>query len=92
MLAFCRDVLKKFRTILLAGHETSATTLCWVLLELARHPDVQQRLRDEIRDTERAIRSRGGSDFTANDLDNMQYLQAVIKVSVSRQLHCDRLM
>ena len=39
-----------------------------------------QRLRDEIRDTERAIRARGGSDFTANDLDNMQYLHAVIKV------------
>lgn len=64
----------------MAGHETSATTLCWVLLELARHPEVQQRLRDEIRETERAVRARGGSDFTANDLDNMQYLQAVIKV------------
>lgn len=76
------EIYAQMRTILLAGHETSATTLCWVLLELARHPEVQQRLRDEIRETERAIRARGGSDFTANDLDNMQYLQAVIKESM----------
>ena len=74
-------VIEWRRTILLAGHETSATTLCWVLLELARHPEVQQRLRKEIRDTEQAVRARGGSDFTASDLDNMSYLHAVIKVS-----------
>ncbi|KAJ2931308.1 hypothetical protein H1R20_g5845, partial [Candolleomyces eurysporus] len=76
------EIYAQMRTILLAGHETSATTLCWVLLELARHPEVQQRLRKEIRDTERAIRARGGSDFTASDLDNMSYLHAVIKESM----------
>lgn len=76
------EIYAQMRTILLAGHETSATTLCWVLLELARHPEVQDRLRREIRDTERAIRARGGSDFTATDLDNMVYLHAVIKESM----------
>lgn len=76
------EMFAQMRTILLAGHETSATTLCWVLLELARHPEVQARLREEIRETERAVRARGGSDFTANDLDNMQYLHAVIKESM----------
>ncbi|KAJ2916319.1 hypothetical protein MD484_g4089, partial [Candolleomyces efflorescens] len=76
------EIYAQMRTILLAGHETSATTLCWVLLELARHPEVQQRLRQEIRDTEQAIRARGGSDFTASDLDNMSYLHAVIKESM----------
>lgn len=75
------------RTILLAGHETSATSMCWVLLELARHQDVQQKLREEIRATERAIHARGGSDFTATDLDNMPYLAAVLKVSFH---HCIR--
>jgi len=76
------ELLAQMRTILLAGHETSATTLCWVLLELARHPDVQARLRKEIRDTEAAIHVRGGSDFTASDLDNMPYLNAVLKESM----------
>lgn len=69
------------RTILLAGHETSATSLCWVLLEIAKHPDVQKRLREEIRAMEQAIHARGDVDFTATDLDGMPYLSAVIKVS-----------
>jgi len=76
------EVFAQMRTILLAGHETSATTLCWVLLELAKNPKVQAKLREEIRATERAIHARNGSDFTAADLDNMPYLAAVIKESM----------
>ncbi|KAJ3517646.1 hypothetical protein NLJ89_g370 [Agrocybe chaxingu] len=76
------EMLAQMRTILLAGHETSATSLCWVLLELARNPDIQTKLREEIRATERAIHARGGSDFTAADLDAMSYLGAVMKESL----------
>ncbi|TFK74528.1 cytochrome P450 [Pluteus cervinus] len=73
------EMLAQMRTILLAGHETSATTLCWVLLELARHKDVQDKLREEIRSTRATLR---GSDFSASDLDGMQYLHAVMKESM----------
>ncbi|KJA27724.1 hypothetical protein HYPSUDRAFT_62766 [Hypholoma sublateritium FD-334 SS-4] len=76
------EIFAQMRTILLAGHETSATTLCWVLLEIAKNPDVQKRLREEIRATQRAIHARGDSDFTAADLDNMEYLAAVMKESM----------
>jgi cytochrome P450 len=75
------EMLAQMRTILLAGHETSATTLCWVLLEIAKNQDVQKRLREEIRAMEQAIHTRGDVDFTAADLDGMPYLSAVIKVS-----------
>ncbi|KDR75313.1 hypothetical protein GALMADRAFT_249339 [Galerina marginata CBS 339.88] len=76
------EMLAQMRTILLAGHETSATTLCWVLLELAKNPDVQTKLREEIRKTEREIHARGDNDVTAADLENMPYLSAVIKESM----------
>ncbi|KAF8638059.1 hypothetical protein AX16_010691 [Volvariella volvacea WC 439] len=76
------EMLAQMRTILLAGHETSATTLCWVLLEIAKHPEVQNKLRAEIRATKQNIAAKGGSDFAASDLDNMQYLHAVIKESM----------
>ena len=33
----------------MVGHETTAGSLAFTLLELARNPAVQQRLRDEIR-------------------------------------------
>ena len=78
------------RTILLAGHETSATTLCWIILELARHPHIQTRLRKEIRETEAAIHARGRSDFTASDLDGMSYLNAVLKVSYLQSIFLPR--
>jgi cytochrome P450 len=35
-------------TLLLAGHETTATVLTWTCYLLARDPDVQERLRDEV--------------------------------------------
>lgn len=75
------EMLAQMRTILLAGHETSATTLCWVLLELARHPEIQERLRAEIRATELSS-GRNASAFTASDLDGMPYLAAVLKESM----------
>lgn len=35
-------------TLLLAGHETTASALTWTWFLLARHPDVARRLRDEV--------------------------------------------
>lgn len=64
---------------MLAGHETSASTLSWTLLELARAPYVQTKLRAEIRAAERAVAARGGTEFTPADLESMAYLAAVLK-------------
>jgi cytochrome P450 len=36
------------RTIILAGHETTSSTLSWALFELTRHSDIQDKLRAEI--------------------------------------------
>jgi O-glycosyl hydrolase len=54
-----------------------------MLLELARNPKVQSRLRDEIRKTEATVYARGDSQLKAQDLDSMPYLNAVIKVLAS---------
>ncbi|MCX6385765.1 MAG: cytochrome P450 [Solirubrobacterales bacterium] len=35
-------------TMLVAGHETTATTMSWVFERLLRHPDALQRLRDDL--------------------------------------------
>ena len=67
------------RTILLAGHETTATTMNWGLMELANNPAVQDRLRSEIYSMKTSIQARGGGEFTASDFDAMPYLTAVIK-------------
>ena len=63
-----------------AGHESISPTPGWILLEPARHPEIQTRLRAEIRETEAAIRARGGTQFTGTDFEAMSYAMAVIKV------------
>ena len=64
---------------MLAGQETTSNTLSWALLELAKQPAIQRRLREEVRAMERTIRERGDADFTVADFEAMPYLQAVLK-------------
>lgn len=42
------DIRDELLTILLAGHETTATALAWALYELGRHPAVLETLRAEL--------------------------------------------
>jgi cytochrome P450 len=65
---------------MLAGHETTANTLSWTLLELCKYPEYQKKLRSEIRASEVKIRERGDADFTWKDYESMPYLMSVIKV------------
>lgn len=44
-----RELRDELMTLLAAGHETSATALPWAFHFLARHPEVQERARDEVR-------------------------------------------
>ncbi|SJL09876.1 uncharacterized protein ARMOST_13257 [Armillaria ostoyae] len=76
-----QELLAQMITIIMAGHETTSNSLSWALLELAKHPEIQSKLRDEIRAMEPLVLSRGGS-FTATDFDNMPYLTAVVKESL----------
>lgn len=66
-----RKVLRdQLVSMLLAGRDTTASTLSFTFYELARHPEVFQRLRAEIIDTVGLDRPP-----TYNDLKNMKYLQ-----------------
>ncbi|MFJ6760551.1 cytochrome P450 [Streptomyces sp. NPDC091273] len=58
---------------LLAGHETTATSLCFALHLLARHPEEQDRAREEI------SRVLGDRTPEAADMDRLPYLTRVLK-------------
>lgn len=65
------------RTILFAGHDTTASTLAWYLYEIARNPNCQERVRAEIA----AIRAKKHGEIpSAIDLDSMTYTLATLKV------------
>lgn len=66
---------------MLAGYETTSNSLSWTLYELAKHPDLQTRLRSEILHTQGRVRARGDEFFSLADFDDMPLTTAVIKVS-----------
>ncbi|AEO53434.1 hypothetical protein MYCTH_2294752 [Thermothelomyces thermophilus ATCC 42464] len=76
LAAYTRDrrVLRdQLIAVLLAGRDTTACTLSWTVYELARHPDVLQKLRAEILSVVGPTRPP-----TYEDLKSMKYLQSVM--------------
>lgn len=60
-------------TLLLAGHDTTAAGLSWIFYALARYPEVEARVNEEIED------GLHGRLPTASDLPQLAYTERVIK-------------
>lgn len=84
------ELLDEMFTLLMAGHETTATSLAWAFWHLLRHPDVLAKLRAEI------TRVVGDGPIEAQHLPQLEYLDAVVKetgrltpvvTNVVRRLH-----
>lgn len=58
----------------IAGFETSATTMTFALFELAMHPEIQDRLRDEIH----TVLEKHDGKMTYDSLSEMKYLGQVV--------------
>ncbi|GAU66256.1 putative cytochrome P450 [Streptomyces sp. NBRC 110611] len=67
------EIREQVLIFLLAGHETTATSLAFTLHLLARHPDEQAAVHEEI------DRVLGDRTPTAADLDRLPYLTQVLK-------------
>ncbi|KAH7057107.1 cytochrome P450 [Macrophomina phaseolina] len=69
------DLVNQMMTFLAAGHETTATSMTWAAYLLSKHPDIQKRLRDEIRTNLPSVDST--TEVTSTDIDRLPYLNAV---------------
>jgi cytochrome P450 len=69
------ELLDEMLTLLLAGHETTATSLAWVFHHVLSHFDVLEKLRDELR----AV--IGDGQLEAEHVGRLEYLDLVIKES-----------
>lgn len=70
------DLVNQLMTFLAAGHETTASALTWATYLLCKHPDAQQRLREEIRASLPSLES--DESISALDIDKLPYLNAVL--------------
>lgn len=70
------QLLDEIRTLYLAGHETTATTLSWTWHLLSQNPEVYAKLEAEVDSV------LNGQLPTADDLPQLAYCNAVIKESL----------
>lgn len=68
------QLVDQMMTFLAAGHETTATSMIWAIYLLCVHPEVQTRLRAEIRAGLPSPDS--GSSITSADIDGLPYVSA----------------
>ncbi|KAI3512869.1 hypothetical protein L1887_20190 [Cichorium endivia] len=70
-----RDIIKAaIMDLFAAGTDTTSTAIEWAISELIRHPRVMKKLQQEVRQI-----AQGKSMISEDDLEKMQYLQAVLK-------------
>ncbi|KAK5079431.1 hypothetical protein LTS08_008844 [Lithohypha guttulata] len=73
-------------TFLGAGHDTTATSAAWTLMLLAKHPEIQTKLRNEIRESLPFLfddsKRYDSAMFEKADVDLLPYLEDVCKESL----------
>ncbi|XP_059477802.1 cytochrome P450 6a2-like [Neocloeon triangulifer] len=69
------DIVAQAVVFFIAGFETSSSMLTFGIMEMARHPDVQQRARDNIEE----VLSRHGGKLSYQALQEMTYLDWIIQ-------------
>jgi cytochrome P450 len=67
------ELRDELTTLLVAGHETTATAIAWALRWILASPDVEARLRAEIRDA---------GELVPETIAKLEYLDAVIRESM----------
>ena len=68
-----RQLRDEVVTLMLAGHETSATALSWTLYLLATHPEVETELVHHL------ASGLGGESLTGQNLSHVPYLKQVVQ-------------
>ena len=68
------DLIDNLRFLVLAGHETSATVMAWMVIELARRPDLWARLGEEA--------AAGDVPVTPKELRSFPIAEAIFRESL----------
>lgn len=66
------DLRDQIISLMIAGHETTATALCWLFITLTRHPEALLKVQKEIQ----ALKEEA---ITLEDFESCEYSQQVIK-------------
>ncbi|XP_017194239.2 cytochrome P450 4F3 isoform X2 [Oryctolagus cuniculus] len=73
------DIRAEADTFMFEGHDTTASGLSWVLYNLAKHPEYQERCRQEVQEL---LRDRELKEIEWDDLAQLPFLTMCIKESL----------
>ncbi|XP_036026726.1 cytochrome P450 4F4 isoform X2 [Onychomys torridus] len=73
------DIRAEADTFMFEGHDTTASGLSWTLYNLARHPEYQERCRQEVQEL---LRGRKSPEIEWDDLAQLPFLTMCIKESL----------
>ncbi|KAI8423182.1 hypothetical protein MSG28_014231 [Choristoneura fumiferana] len=68
-----QEIINETTNIILAGQDTSASTIVYALILLGSHPEIQERIFEEI------LEVLGDRDVEKQDLPKLVFLEAVLK-------------
>ena len=72
---------------LVAGYDTTGMTLSWICYELAKNPDLQRRLQEEV---DAAYEAAGGKTPDYNDIQGFTFLDQLIQESLRAAIFFDK--
>ncbi|XP_044109962.1 cytochrome P450 4F2 isoform X3 [Neovison vison] len=73
------DIRAEADTFMFEGHDTTASGLSWVLYNLAKHPEYQERCRQEVQEL---LRDREPQEIEWDDMTQLPFLTMCIKESL----------
>ncbi|XP_017064681.2 uncharacterized protein LOC108103641 [Drosophila eugracilis] len=73
------DIREEVDTFMFEGHDTTTSAISFCLYEISRHPEVQERLVQEIREV---LGEDPKTQVTLRDLGELKYMENVIKESL----------
>uniref|UniRef100_A0A8C6Q3B5 aromatase n=1 Tax=Nothobranchius furzeri TaxID=105023 RepID=A0A8C6Q3B5_NOTFU len=73
------EIMAEANTFMFAGHDTTASAICWTLYNLACHARYQDKCRQEVMDL---IQGRDGHEMEWEDLSNLPFTTMCIRESL----------
>ncbi|GIX78238.1 cytochrome P450 4V2, partial [Caerostris darwini] len=71
-----KGVRQEVDTFIVAGHDTVAATIKWALYMIGHHPEVQEKIHQEV---DSVFEGNGDKPLSVDDLSDLKYLDCVLK-------------
>ncbi|XP_072033186.1 uncharacterized protein [Amphiura filiformis] len=74
-----KEIQDEVDTFMFEGHDTTASAISWMLYNMARHPEYQQRCRNEV---DKLLDKKSVDEIEWEDLNKLPYLTMCLKESL----------